>query len=140
MNKEKSCGAVIYKKNNNQINYLLICAKYDHHWSFPKGHVEKDETELQTALREIKEETNLEPIIDVNFRNVITYSPRVGILKDVIFFIGLVNDNQKVKIQPSEVIAYKWLPYEEAVKAVTYDNDRNTLINANKYLCQEVNA
>ena len=49
MKKEKSCGAVVYKYQNNQLLFLLIKSKKGHHFSFPKGHVENDETEVETA-------------------------------------------------------------------------------------------
>ncbi len=137
MNKEKSCGAIIYKKINNQITYLLIRSKTGHHWSYPKGHVEGKETEIETALREIKEETNLEPVLDPNFRLMVTYSPKIGVLKDVIYFIGQVSENQKVTVQDEEVISYKWLSYGEALKMVTHENEKNVLIEANKYLHQK---
>ena len=59
MVKEKSCGAVVYKIENNNVLYLLV--KHNKgHISFSKGHVEKGETEEMTAKREIKEETNLD--------------------------------------------------------------------------------
>ena len=56
---EKSCGAIVYRKTQNQIDLLLIKNRYGGHWSFPKGHVEGAETEIQTALREVKEEAGI---------------------------------------------------------------------------------
>ena len=63
MKKEKSCGAVVYKIINNQI-FFLIEKMQRGHFSIPKGHVENNETEIETALREIKEETNLDVLED----------------------------------------------------------------------------
>lgn len=137
MDKEKSCGAVIYRKNNNQIYYLLICSKQGHHWSYPKGHVENEETEEQTAKREIWEETGLKPVLDLDFRMVITYSPKPGIMKDVVYFVGELVDNQTVEIQTSEVLNYQWLPFEDALSTVTHDNEKNILMGANKYLTKK---
>ncbi len=136
MEQEKSCGAVIYRKKLDKIEYLLICSKKGHHWSYPKGHVENNETETETALREIYEETNLKPNLDLNFRMIVTYSPKIGIIKDVVYFIGEVS-NQKVKVQEEEVLNYKWLPYHEAFKMVTHDNEKNILVEANKYLLKK---
>lgn len=133
MKKEKSCGAIIYRKNNDRIEYLIICSKKGHHWSYPKGHVENSETEEETALREIFEETALKPVLDLNFRMMVTYSPKVGVIKDVVYFIGEIS-NQKVKIQEEEVLNYKWLPYNETLSMVTHDNEKNIIIEANKYL------
>jgi len=61
MKKEKSCGCVVIKDRK-----ILVIYQIDGFWGFPKGHVEKNETELQTAIREIKEETNL----DVKYENL----------------------------------------------------------------------
>ena len=60
MKTEKSCGAVVLRKNQGRLQVLLIKHINGGHWAFPKGHVERGETEEQTALREIKEETGLE--------------------------------------------------------------------------------
>ena len=54
MIKEKSCGAVVYKIVNNQYYFLIEKMKRGH-FSIPKGHVEKGESGLETAYREIKE-------------------------------------------------------------------------------------
>ena len=75
---EKSCGVVLF----NSDRFLLLqhnneVSGADGHWDFPKGHVESGEEEIDTALRELKEETNIE---DVNIhallsRIVIVYVP-----------------------------------------------------------------
>lgn len=134
MKKEKSCGAVVYKFQNNQLLFLLIKSKKGHHYSFPKGHVENNETEIETALREIKEETNLDVIIDSNFREMITYSPFENVMKDVIYFVASPKGEEKVIPQETEVASAKWLYYSQALKQVTHDNERNILKKAYEYL------
>ena len=76
---EKSCGAIVYRKNRSQIELLLIKNRYGGHWSFPKGHVEGQETEIQTALREVKEETGLDINIQKGFRQMVEYYPKPNI-------------------------------------------------------------
>lgn len=66
---EKSCGAIVYRKSHGNIEILLIKHVNSGHWSFPKGHVEGTETEVETAKREIKEETAIDVLIDPTFRN-----------------------------------------------------------------------
>ncbi len=134
MKKEKSCGAVVYKYQNNQLLFLLIKSKKGHHFSFPKGHVESDETEVETALREIKEETNLDVLVDTGYRNVITYSPMENVLKDVIYFVATPISEAKVIVQEAEVSSAKWLYYSQALKQVTHDNEKQVLIKAYEYL------
>ena len=43
MKKEKSCGAIVYRKQEGVIQFLLIHQTLGH-WTFPKGHVEDGET------------------------------------------------------------------------------------------------
>ena len=57
---EKSCGAIVYRRHHGNLEILLIKHVNSGHWSFPKGHVEEGETEVETATREIKEETGIE--------------------------------------------------------------------------------
>ena len=52
MDFEKSCGAVIYRKIDENLEFLSISHRNDGHWGFPKGHVEKNESEEETAIRE----------------------------------------------------------------------------------------
>ena len=65
---EKSCGAIVYRKYHGNTEILLIKHINSGHWSFPKGHVEGDETEEETAKREIMEETGIDVNLDTTFR------------------------------------------------------------------------
>ena len=112
MIREKSCGAVVYRAEPQQ-NLFLIEHMRAGHFSMPKGHVEEGETEAQTAMREIREETGLKVYLNENFRRVITYSPYHECLKDVVFFLGLAEQGETVP-QPSEIRELLWLPLEEA--------------------------
>jgi len=132
MKKEKSCGAVVYKTENGKMLFLVEHMRLGH-TSIPKGHVEENETEAETALREIREETNLEVNLDTHFSHTISYSPRAGVVKDVIFFVAEAKEGEIIN-QESEVSALEWLPYQEAVSAMTYEDDRETLKKARKYL------
>ena len=88
MAKEKSCGAVVYKIDNGII-YFLIEKMKKGHFSLPKGHVENNETEIETALRETLEETGIKARVVGDFRKVITYKPRKNAIKDVVYFISV---------------------------------------------------
>lgn len=126
MKKEKSCGAIVYRQNDSWAEVLLLCHKNGGHWAFPKGHVEKGETEEETALREIKEETGLKVRLDTSFRHTVTYSPKPGVLKDVVYFAGeLAGGDQKA--QAEEVTGLKWEAPQKALELITYENDRETL-------------
>lgn len=85
---EKSCGAIVYRKYHGNTEILLIKHINSGHWSFPKGHVESGETEIETAIREIKEETDIDVIIDPTFRETVSYSPRKDTIKVVVYFLA----------------------------------------------------
>ena len=85
---EKSCGAIVYRKYHGNTEILLIKHINSGHWSFPKGHVEGNETEEETAKREIMEETGIDVNLDTTFREIVSYSPRKDTQKIVVYFIG----------------------------------------------------
>lgn len=132
MIKEKSCGAVVYTVADGEIKYLLV-QMLGGHFSFPKGHVESGESEVQTALREIKEETDLDVSLDTVFRRTVVYSPYAGCEKEVVYFVARAKSCDTV-CQQSEIRSALWLLYDDAIDRVTFDNDKKILASANEYL------
>lgn len=132
MKKEKSCGAVVIKEENGKIKFLII-KQHDEYWHFPKGHVEEGETEEETAIREIKEETNIDVEIDNRFRKVITYSPKENTIKDVVFFIGKAKSNDLI-IDKSELLEAKWVNAKEVENYFEYEDNKEVFKAALKYL------
>lgn len=128
MKYEKSCGAIVIQGEK-----ILVIQQAAGHWGFPKGHVEDGETEVETAIREIKEETNLDVEIDESHRYVEHYSPKEGVEKDVVLFVAKMIGGE-IKAQEEEVQKIKWLSYEEAIQTITYDNSRSVLKEAWKEL------
>ena len=119
---EKACGAVVYRILNGRIHYVIIQQQEGFH-GFPKGHVEKNETEIETAIREVKEETNLDVEIDANKRYTMEYVTDKGTLKQVVLFIAKCTGGE-IKAQECEVNDIKWLDFDEAMQTITYDNTR----------------
>lgn len=132
MKQEKSCGAVLFREEEGRRMYLVIHS-VGGHWSMCKGHVEGNETEHETAIREIREETGLSVDFVENFRHVITYSPYPGCMKDVVFFLARVTGGT-LTCQPEEVAGAEYLPFEAALERLTHDSDRETLRKAEDFL------
>ena len=140
MIEEISAGAVIYHDDpNSGVRKYLVLHYPAGHWDFPKGAVEKGETEEQAATREIREESGLHVQSFVpNFRKEIEYHYRRqdGLAhKRVIFFLAK-SDLNKVTIS-FEHSGYDWLPYEHALRRLTFENAKNVLREANSLLSKQ---
>ena len=92
-----------------------------------------NELEEQTALREIKEETGLDVVLDTGFRFVNTYSPTENVIKDVVYFLGFTEERVPVK-KDEQVNEAGWFTFNEALSKITYDNERKLLIAAREYI------
>jgi 8-oxo-dGTP pyrophosphatase MutT (NUDIX family) len=129
---ETSAGGVIYRRSNGAAQVLLIRDAYSH-WGFPKGHLEQGETAAEAALREVREETGLQdlvlgqplPTIDWYFRF------RGRLIHKYCHFFLIEAPTGVPSPQRSEGITdCRWLPLDEAVKAISYDNAREVLRTA----------
>ena len=125
---ENSCGAIVFNENTEKI---LLVKMHNGNWGFPKGHIEKDETKEETAIREVLEETNVRIKIIPDFEREIKYIPNEKTIKKVTIFMGITQD-EEVTIDTFEIEDFKWCTYEEALKLVTYKLQKDVLENARK--------
>ncbi len=124
MNHEKSCGAIVYRKHYGNTEILLIKHIKSGYWSFPKGHMEEGESETQTAIREIKEETNVDiSIDDTSFRETVVFTPRRDTRKEVVYFVARATSFD-CKPQEEEIAELRWVEISQAASHLAYDNDR----------------
>ena len=126
---ERSCGAIVFRKINDEYRYLVIKNKRSVHWSFPKGHVEQGETDEDTALREVLEESGLHIEIIPGFKTTSQYQIQGRVEKTVNIYVAKTDDTNTI-IQESEIEDYSWLTYEAALKRLRFDNDKKILTEA----------
>lgn len=135
---EKSCGAVVYCQNENGIKYLLVCERSGF-WVFPKGHMEAGESEQETALREVKEETGLDITFVTGFRVEDEHNlAREGcphIIKQTVYFLAEYK-NQKFVPQKSEISKIVLLDFESAMATLQFDSFKHILAQAHSFLAQ----
>lgn len=129
---EKSCGTVTFKEMNHKRYYLLIHHNKGH-WVFPKGHIENSETEEETAIRETKEETNVNSVIIPGFREVITYSPKENVMKDVVFFLANPKTDSLIP-QEIEVSDVRWVEESEVMNIITYKDEKEIFEKVLSYI------
>lgn len=108
---EKSCGVLPYRIENGRQEFLLVYETYSKCWSLPKGHIEAGETEVETALRELKEETGLTAELDTTCTVSIEYSISSFARKEVVFYLGEVSGVPKVR--EGEIDKLKWVTQKQ---------------------------
>lgn len=153
MPREKSAGAIIFRKDAGNIYYLLLHYPSKNrrggHWEFAKGHVEEGENEEETVKREVFEETGLNDLkiapgfkkhIKYFFRqykeNITAEDKKKGkspwIFKLVTFFVAETKIKD-IKISP-EHQGFLWLPIDEAIKKTTFKNSKKLLKEADEFV------
>lgn len=136
---EQSFGVIPIQRRDGHILFLVIQHRGGH-WAFPKGHANVGETELETARRELREETGIRDveiktnqIFEERYTKPRWREPRKIIVKSVRYFIGEVK-NPKLMLQASEIQDAKWVAYADARQLITFVASRTLLDDAARAL------
>lgn len=132
---EKSCGAVVFRREADKVYVLMIRHKSGGHRSFPKGHMEGSESEYMTAIREVREETGVQPVLRGDFRATVHYHPIPGVEKEVVYFLSETTQ-KKVCPQEGEIAQVEWIPVDEVDQTLLYENDKTVFRAAKKKMDQ----
>jgi bis(5'-nucleosidyl)-tetraphosphatase len=133
--REKSCGAVVFAATDSPTKYLLLNYAAGH-WDFVKGNVEPNESEKETVVRELREETGISEAEFIDgFREPIAYFYRrqgLTVHKEVVFFL-MKSGTEKVALS-FEHVGYIWLDYQHALEKLTFKNAKIVLQKAHSFL------
>ncbi len=125
---EHSAGIVIFRRHNGKFVFLLLHYNAGH-FDFPKGHLEKGESNRDAAVRETLEETGISDVkILEGFKQKLGYYfTRDGkrTFKEVVYFAGETKSSD-VKIS-AEHIGFEWQGYDDALKKITFKNSQEVL-------------
>ena len=136
MRREESFGVVPFSKEKGRWEVFLVQHRGDRYWGFPKGHAEENETPLQSALRELKEETNLECLRTLRDEPLMEqyqfFIKGKRVFKRVSYFVAEVAG--QVQLQAEEISGGVWLPVAEAMEKVTHPEGKTILAEAAKIL------
>ncbi len=135
---EKSCGAIVYTKDSGSIQYVIIRSK-EGIYGFPKGHVEINKAETETALREVAEEVNLSVTLILGFRTEDTYTfNRNGEtrLKHIVYFLG-EHSAQMPIAQETELNGVYLMSFETAISSFQFNNSKRLLTQAHNFITQK---
>ncbi len=137
MKQQKSCGIIPYTIKNNEL-YVMLIKQTNDVVCFPKGHVEGEETEEQTALRECMEETHTSVSVEEGFRYEYGYyMEEYDAYKTVVYFLGKMNTENFLK-QECEISDIYFCTVKEAFERITYDNLKEALAKAEAFINKKI--
>ena len=136
MDWEYSCGAIVFTRRNDQILYVIV-QELAGAYSFPKGHMEDDETEMETARREVWEEIGLRPEFLDGFYQQDEYAlaEKPGTWKRVTYFLAEFG-NEPLTPREGEIQNIQLLPYEQALPLFKHEKTRQILTAARDFLTE----
>ncbi len=138
----KAVFVVVYSRTKGEINYLLLKRKLHWKgWEFCKGGCDAKEKEKLCVLREVKEETGQKAINIKTYNKKGKYKWERG-LEDRPEFVGQtytlysaeISKNKKIKFDDKEHSNHKWVNYSNALKMLTWPNQRMCLKIVDKSL------
>jgi 8-oxo-dGTP pyrophosphatase MutT (NUDIX family) len=133
---EKSCGVIPYRVRNRHLEYLALFQSGSSTWSFPKGHMEYGEEELDTARREVEEEIGVRLDISQDFRCEICYSVHNRHSKKKVVLFAVPFDGE-VFLREGEIGDSKWLTRAEIQKLFGHRELRGIFSRLEKKLAEE---
>lgn len=134
MKAEKSCGAVVYTVENGCIKYLIVRSK-EGIYGFPKGHIKDDESEMDTVLREIKEETGLSVNLIDGFGKEESYSFVYNgktVNKSVVYYLAAYSDQYPVTGKGKSGICS--VDYQRAMTLLQHDSRKRILYEVDAFI------
>ena len=131
---EHSAGAVVFTREAGELRFVILRSVFGNP-GFPKGHIEDGETDRDTALREVEEETGLRIRLLPDFRavNVFPLPNKTNTWKQVVYYLGEY-ENQALRPKEGEISDARLLPYEAALTALSFENTRTVLREAKAFL------
>ncbi|MEY2640629.1 MAG: hypothetical protein RL150_22 [Candidatus Parcubacteria bacterium] len=129
----RSYGIICVHETAGEPLMLLVEHVHGDHWAFSKGTPEEGEVPLQTAIRELKEETNVDDVQlvdDISFSEEYTYDTTDGkrIHKVNSYFLVFVDDITTARVLiPDEIAQVVWLPASAARERLTFPQAKEVL-------------
>jgi 8-oxo-dGTP pyrophosphatase MutT (NUDIX family) len=146
MVRQYSAGGAVFKKEGNQVLWLLIqpAGKDEFHdkirWQLPKGWIKEGEKTEAAARREVAEEGGVKAkiiskidSIKIFFSNTFEGKPEEKVLKTITFYL-MEYEKEAENGHDEEVAEIAWLPFEEAKERLTFKSEKEVLAKAKEIL------
>ena len=124
----RAAGGVVWRRvgDDEGLEVLLVHRPAYDDWTFPKGKHDAGETDEETAVREVVEETGVVGRLGPELLRVEYVAGEWGRPKRVRYWAMTV-ESATPRAPDDEVDETRWLPVGEAETALTYDRDRSVL-------------
>ena len=145
MKYRKAVFVLGYSLENGKPEFLLLKRKLHWNgWEFPKGKIEKGEKKIETAKRELREETGHKALKVKRFNFSGKYNYQKPLLdrpevkgQTFTLFAAEIKRNGKVTLDPKEHKGHKWFNFEKAIKMLRWPNQRKSLRIVNSWLTKK---
>ena len=132
----RSCGAVVFTRENGQLKYLIELYEKQY-YGFPKGHLRSDISEKDCVIDEIKKETGLDVVLDSEFVTYdsypLTFKGLSNVTKTIIYFLAEYKDQMPEALDP-EISKIYLMSYDEAIKVLQFESSKRILTEAHEFL------
>ncbi len=133
--------AVVYTINKGKVEYAILKRKkHWKGWEFTKGKIEKFETKRMAARRESEEETG-QKILSVKrfhvggiYRYKKKLNDRPGIIGQTYHLFAVRVKKGKIRLDPQEHSEGRWMSFEEAMKKLTWQDQKKCLKIVNDWI------
>jgi 8-oxo-dGTP pyrophosphatase MutT (NUDIX family) len=143
--RQYSAGGAVYKKEDERVLWLLVQPRANgkhwrrNRWQLPKGLIDRGETGLQAAVREVREEGGVKAkvVAKVDRINIFFFNEKKQqVVKNIVFFLMKYQSGRE-QDHDQEVKKAVWLPFQKARQRLTFKSEKETLAKARKLLAEE---
>jgi 8-oxo-dGTP pyrophosphatase MutT (NUDIX family) len=119
-----SAGGVVFRHTSSGIEIVLCYRESEDLWALPKGTPEPGETTVETALREVTEESGLEVVSGAAVDETRYSFVRGGYLYEkVVYFYLMSAIGGDIGLHDEEFDLVEWVPADQAIEKLTFKNE-----------------
>ncbi len=132
MNIIPKAGALILKQDNGILKTLLLFRGNYQDWTLVKGHIEKEESHSDAAIREVKEETGVTVSI-ISELPTLEYTLPKGDTARVYMFAGVSKEHERLSVEHTDD-QLEWYSIADAIAILTCSRMKEYLSNISNTL------
>ena len=133
---EKSCGAVVFTRERDEIKYLIELYEKQY-YGFPKGHLSTHISEKNCVISEIKKETGLDIVLIDGFVTYdsypLIYKGLSDVTKTIVYFLAEFKKQIPEALDP-EISKIYMMSYDEAINVLQFESSKRILTEAHTFL------